>query len=266
MSEVFSVVDGEAPLLVSIPHDGRLLAPGQAERMTDVGLALPDTDWHVRRLYEFVGNLGASVIAANYSRYVVDLNRPADDGALYPEQLSTGICPQMTFAGEPLYTDGDTIADDERQDRIETYWQPYHNRIRELLDAIREQHGYALLWDAHSIASEVPALFEGELPALNVGTNNGSSCDTRLTDAVMANAGASGYSAVLDGRFRGGHITRHYGDPDNRIHAIQLELAQRTYMDETSREYDPAVAGCLAETLRDMLTAYMTAARNLAGR
>lgn len=253
MSDVYSFVDGDSPLVVSIPHDGRLLAPGMAERLTDAGRDLPDTDWHVRKLYEFASDMGASVIAARYSRYVVDLNRPADDSALYEGKLSTGLCPARTFDGRDLYQDGAVVSAREQSARIHDYWRPYHDRLAQALDEARRRHGYAVLWDAHSIAGEVPSLFDGRLPDLNIGTNGGRSCEAGRAAAIVAAAAASGYSFVLDGRFRGGYITRHYGAPADGVRAIQLELAQRTYMDEDSRAYDVDAAARLQSVIRRML-------------
>ena len=160
MTDCFSFEGGSGPLLISIPHDGRELASGQAERMTDAGRALPDTDWHVRKLYAFVDELAASVIAANYSRYVVDLNRPSSDESLYENQLATGLCPGKTFAGQDIYLDGESVSPEEQASRTASYWRPYHDTIAEKLQQIRDQFGYALLWDAHSIPSEVPLLFD----------------------------------------------------------------------------------------------------------
>lgn len=248
-------------MLVSIPHDGRELLPGQAERMTDAGRALPDTDWHVRELYSFAAELGATIIAANYSRYVVDLNRPSSDESLYENRLATGLFPQKTFAGTDIYREGERLSADEREIRIHAYWRPYHDAISETLGQIREQFGYALLWDAHSIPGEVPLLFDGILPDLNIGTNAGLSCAADITLAVVAVADASPYSSVTNGRFRGGHITRSYGVPGDGVHAMQLELTQRNYMDEKDLSYDAGRAARLVETLRSMLHAYETAAR-----
>jgi N-formylglutamate amidohydrolase len=260
MTDVFDFHQGSSPLVVSIPHDGRLLAPGQADRMTEAGRALPDTDWHVRELYSFLADLGASVIAANYSRYVVDLNRPSTDEALYENQVATGVCPRRTFANREIYLEGEAPDENEQEARIDAYWQPYHERITETLDRIKDRFGYVLLWDAHSIPREVPLLFEGALPDLNIGTNDGRSCAPQLETAVAAAADTSPFSSVANGRFRGGYITRHYGKPENGIHAMQLELSQHNYMDEKNLSYDAARAVILVDTIKNMLQVFMAAA------
>jgi N-formylglutamate amidohydrolase len=260
MTDVFDFREGSSPLVVSIPHDGRWLAPGQAERMTEAGCALPDTDWHVRELYSFLADLAASVIEANYSRYVVDLNRPATDEALYEGQVASGVCPRMTFANEEIYLEGEAPDEKEQEARIAAYWQPYHEKIAETLDRVRERIGYVLLWDAHSIAREVPLLFEGALPDLNIGTNNGRSCAPEIEAAVAAAADASPFSSVTNGRFRGGYITRHYGRPEDGVHAVQLELSQHSYMDEKNLSYDAARAVRLVETIKSMLQAFVASA------
>ncbi len=262
MTQVFDFHAGSSPLLVSIPHDGRKLAPGQVQRMTEAGRALPDTDWHVRELYAFAGDLGASVIVADYSRYVVDLNRPSTDESLYENQVATGLCPRKTFAGQDIYLDGQAVDEGEQFARISAYWQPYHDKISATLEQIRDRFGYALLWDAHSIATEVPLLFDGELADLNIGTNGDLSCAPAITAAVAAAADASPYSSVVNGRFRGGHITRSFGAPEDGIHAMQLELTQRNYMDEKSLDYDEDRAAQLVDTIRAMLQAYASAAND----
>ncbi|MDH3439616.1 MAG: N-formylglutamate deformylase [Gammaproteobacteria bacterium] len=260
MTDVYTFRRGTTPLLVSIPHDGRALMPGQSAAMSDIGRAIPDTDWHVRQLYDFAAGMGASVIAANYSRYVVDLNRAADDSALYQGQLSTGLCPLQTFAGEPLYREMKAVSRDERERRVRIYWQPYHDQIRETLDGLKNEFGYALLWDGHSIKSEMPALFDGALPDLNFGTNDGDSCAAPLLEAVVGAVGGSAYTSVSNGRFKGGYITRHYGSPEDSIHAIQLEIAQKTYMDEVTTEYDGERAAILQDMLGRLLGAYLQSA------
>ncbi len=259
MTSVFTFSEGDSPLLISIPHDGRHLAPGQVDRMTQAGRALPDTDWHVRKLYDFATDLGASVLAANYSRYVVDLNRGTDDLALYEDQASTGLFPDKTFDGKDIYNSGEVVSSQEQQQRISAYWRPYHERIATTLVKLRQKHGYALLLDAHSIPGELPSLFRGILPDLNIGTNDGLSCGKGFVTSIMQIAEASDYSVVLNERFRGGFITRQYGAPDGGIHAIQLELSQRNYMDEKTLSYQDDRAVKLADSIRSLMKAFIQA-------
>ena len=258
MTKIFNFHEGSSPLLVSVPHDGWQIPMEIVQHMSEAGRAIPDTDWHVSELYDFVKGSGASLITANFSRYVVDLNRPSDDARLYANQGTPGLCPEKTFAGDDIYLDPIEI---DKQSRVATYWQPYHEQIAATLQKLREQHGYALLWDAHSIPSTVPSLFDGELPELNVGNWDGRSCGESLSDAVMSIAAASDYESVLNGRFKGGFITRHYGDPGNGVHAMQLEVAQRAYMHEHTLEFDKVKAAQLRATLAAMLDAYQEAAR-----
>jgi len=251
VTKTFEVRRGTDALLISMPHTGTLLPPDMSARLTDAARALPDTDWHMERLYDFVDGLGASVIVARYSRYVIDLNRPRDDTSLYPGQETTGLCPVDTFHREPLYAKGQQPDAAEIQRRIEEYWDPYHAALRSELDRMRARHGRVVLWDAHSICSVLPRFFEGRLPDLNLGSSSGTACDTGLAQLVMEIArNHPRYSAVLDGRFKGGYITRRYGRPTEGIHAIQLELAQLTYMQE---EYPYSFDERLAATLRPML-------------
>lgn len=229
---MYTLIEGTRPLLVSLPHGGLYVPPDLRERLAPEALAMPDTDWHVGRLYDFVHAMGVSVLAATHSRYVVDLNRPPDDAPLYAGP-TTGLCPTVLFDGTPLYRPGSAPDAAEVADRRRRYWQPYHDALAAELARLRARHGYALLFDAHSIRSRVPRLFEGRLPDLNVGTYDGRSAAPELLEAVWAVcAGAAGYTSVVDGRFKGGYITRHYGAPARGVHAIQLELAQPTYMDE----------------------------------
>lgn len=255
MIEVCNATEGSSPLLISVPHDGCHIPADISGRMTSAGLAVPDTDWHVAELYDFARDMGASMLVANYSRYVVDLNRSADDAELYPGMVATGLCPEKTFAGEEIYVGGG-VSGGEKAVRVERYWRPYHDRLRSMLDGLKSRHGYALLWDAHSIPSVVPRLFDGKLPELNIGSNDGVSCDRSLEASVADAAAASPYEAVVNGRFKGGYITRHYGDPPNDVHAIQLEIAQRAYMDERTTVFDEGKATRLRETIRRMLSAF----------
>jgi len=231
--ELFRFTQGSAPLLVSMPHVGTHLPDLLARRMMPVARTVPDTDWHLEHLYDFAGALGASVLVATHSRYVVDLNRPPDDTNLYPGQDTTGLCPIDTFAKQPLYRMGEEPDDTEVRHRVGQYWRPYHAKLKEELARIKEKHGVALLWDAHSIASQVPRFFAGRLTDFNLGTAEGKSCAPEIGAKMLEIAkAAGGYTSVLNGRFKGGYITRTYGQPEAGVHAVQLELSEITYMDE----------------------------------
>jgi N-formylglutamate deformylase len=246
---------GTAPLLVSFPHDGTELGGSIARRLTPAGLGLPDTDWHVARLYDFVSGLGASTLVARFSRYVVDLNRDPSGAALYPGASNTELCPTRTFDDEAIYQDGQEPDAVEIAERTERWFSPYHALIAAELERMRARHGVAVLLDAHSIRSVVPRFFQGVLPDLNLGTAAGKSCAPELGErAFSVLAGAKGYSAVRDGRFKGGYITRRFGDPARGVHALQLELAQKNYMSELPPYgFDDA----RAERLRVVLRAFV---------
>jgi N-formylglutamate amidohydrolase len=247
----FDLWRGEGALIVSAPHVGTLLPDALAARLTPPGRALVDTDWDVDRLYAFAAELGATTLRARYSRYVVDLNRDPGGVSLYPGAHTTGLCATETFEGEPLYVPGDEPSEAEVAERRAAYWEPYHAALRAEIERVREAHGYALLLDAHSIWGRLPLLFEGELPDVNLGTNLGASCDSELTDALVAAVTDSPYSHVVNGRFKGGYITRHYGDPARGVQAVQIELNQRTYLADGSRtEWDGAKAARLSAVLR----------------
>jgi N-formylglutamate deformylase len=259
-SDVFSLHRGDAPLLVSIPHLGLGLPADCAAGMTEVARLQRDADWHLDRLYAFAHELGASVLAARLSRYVVDLNRPPGGESLYPGQTTTGLFPTESFRGEPIYRPGHEPDEAERARRLRRYWQPYHDALAAELARLRSAHGAVLLWEAHSIAGELPRLFDGELPALNFGTNEGRSCARGLREATLAAASGGAFSQVIDGRFKGGYITRRYGDPASGVHAIQLEMAQRVYMqEEPPFAYLPERASRVQPLLRDMLQAGIVA-------
>ena len=248
---------GTRPLLVSMPHAGTWLPPELAGRLTPQAREVHDTDWHLERLYEFAVDMGASILRATHSRYVVDLNRPPDNANLYPGQNTTGLCPVDAFDGSPLYLNGQTPVDAEVAARREAVWQPWHAQLAHELARIRSQHGVAVLWDAHSIRSVVPRFFDGRLPDFNLGTADGASCDPALAASVLAIARSSpAYTAVLNGRFKGGHITRHYGQPRTGVHAIQMEMAQCTYMQEQMPfDYLPTAAEQIQPLLKAMLQA-----------
>jgi len=251
----FTLQRGHAPLLISLPHDSAFIPPDIAGRLRPAARRAPDTDWHVARLYAPLAQaLGASVLRPQVSRYVVDLNRPADGHALYPGQRETGLVPSIGFDGEPLYLAGPPDAQ-EASRRIDTYWRPYHDALAAELARLRAVHGRVVLWDGHSIRSRVPMLFDGTLPDFNLGTAAGASCTPALQSALTdALAAQPDFSVAVNGRFKGGHITRHYGAPASGVQAVQLELAQRHYMDEATFTYDeakaPAVQALIDQLLR----------------
>ena len=257
MDGICTLHRGSAPLLISLPHDGSAIPAALAERMTPEARRAPDTDWHVSRLYAFARELGASILVPEHSRYVIDLNRGEDDTSLYPGQNTTGLVPLVRFNGAPVYLPGQQPDAADVAARIDTYWRPYHAALRDELERIRTQHGRVLLWEGHSIrGSGLPFLFEGRLPDLNLGTANGTSCSPALQARIEAELAAqTDYDWIANGRFKGGHITRHYGDPANGIDAVQLEISQRTYMDEDSFDYDEARAARLQPLLRALLRA-----------
>jgi N-formylglutamate deformylase len=254
--DVFDLHRGTLPLLISLPHDGIELPPGFSARLTPDAQRLPDTDWWVSRLYGFAREMGASVLRPNYSRYVVDLNRPPDDLSLYPGQNTTGLCPTIEFDGSPLYLAGQGPSEAEIGERVQRYWQPYHQALREELDRLRAIHPRVVLWEGHSIRSVVPYLFEGRLPDFNLGTANGTTCTPACQQRIEATLSAqSDYSWIANGRFKGGYITRQYGRPEQGIDAIQLELAQCNYLDEETFEWDAARAEPTQRLIRSLLEA-----------
>ena len=254
----FTLQQGSVPLLISIPHLGTELPAEFAAGMSDTAPLKQDTDWHLDRLYGFAAGMGASVLQAKVSRYVIDLNRPPSGESLYPGQTTTGLCPTETFRGEPLYGEAGAPDAAQQADRLARYWRPYHDALRAELDRLKAQHGAVLLWDAHSIASVLPRLFDGKLPDLNFGTADGRSCDPAIIDSVLAEVSATRFSHVLNGRFKGGHITRQHGNPAQGIHAVQLEMTQASYMMERQPfEYLPDVAAGIQPTVRRMLDAVL---------
>ncbi len=259
---------GTAPILVSMPHIGFDIPPDLRSGYVPRALDAEDTDWHLDRLYNCLPALGASVLRPRFSRYVIDLNRPPDDAPMYPGASNTELCPTRFFTGDALYLPGREPPVEERQRRREVYWQPYHDALRGEMDRIRAEHGFVLLWDAHSIRSRIPWLFEGVLPDLNIGTANGDSAHASIAQATADAAARYGdVSHVVNGRFKGGYITRHYGDPAGDAHAVQLEMCQSTYMSEQAPyAYDELLATGMQPVIRDMMQAAFDACKALYGK
>ena len=236
----FQLHRGQRPLLVSLPHVGTEIPLDQQSRFRAEALQVADTDWHLEALYAFARELGASVLVPRYSRYLIDLNRPPENQPMYPGVNNTELCPTRAFSGEAIYCDGRAPDDAEVQRRITHHWLPYHQALSDELQRLHKTHGHAILFDGHSIKGELPWLFEGSLPDLNLGTVNGASCAPGLREQLaQVLARQTRYSQVVDGRFKGGYITRHHGQPAHGIHAVQLEMAWRCYMRDDAGEASP---------------------------
>jgi len=231
-SDWLTIRRGRAPLVLSIPHAG-VDIPGEIEtRLVSQWLARKDTDWWLDRLYDFAGTLDVTIVQTAISRTVIDVNRDPSGASLYPGRATTELCPSTTFDGEPLYQGGEVPNAAEIESRKARWFVPYHSAISAELERLRGVHDQVVLYDGHSIRSSVPRLFEGILPHFNLGTNGGASCAPELSAAVEAACDATSFSRVTNGRFRGGFITRHHGKPQAGVHAIQMELACRSYLPE----------------------------------
>ena len=262
MNEWLAIHHGEAPLIVSFPHTGTEIPALLEANLVSPWLARKDADYWVDVLYDFAHEMGATTLRTALSRTVIDVNRDPSGVSLYPGQATTGLCPVETFDGEPLYTRGGEPDAVEIERRRIAYFEPDHHAIESQLQRLRARHPRVVLFDAHSIRSRVPRLFKGTLPQFNIGTNNGTTCDTTLTARIEKICAASAFDHVTDGRFRGGWITRRYGKPQNGVHAVQMELAMRGYLNEPKGHFseanwpaplDDAHAATLRVALRDIL-------------
>lgn len=258
----FTLHPGTQPILVSMPHIGTDIPLDLQSSFVSRALDVEDTDWHLARLYDFLPSLGASFLQPTVSRYVIDLNRPPDDAPMYPGAANTELCPTRFFNGDALHAAGCEPSAQEIQRRKTAYWQPYHDALAAELARIKSIHGFVLLWDAHSIRSQIPWLFEGKLPDLNIGTASGAAAAVQISDAAASQI--EGFTHVTNGRFKGGYITRYYGQPEQHIHAIQLEKCQSLYMQETSPfAYDASLAAQMQPTLKHMMQASLQAIKAL---
>jgi formiminoglutamase len=249
---------GDSPLVLAQPHGGVDIPQSILDRLNPKGRAMEDTDWHITRLYDgLIGN--ATVVSTSIHRYVIDANRDPSDVSLYPGQNTTSLCPTTTFDGDPIYQEGEAPSEDEIGERLRQYHTPYHDTLREQLERVHQKHGYVVLYDCHSIRSQVPYLFDGKLPDFNIGTNSGQTCAAEIETLVVNYfARQTRFSHVSNGRFKGGWTTRHYGNPQNGFHAIQMELAQCNYMQEKAPWiYDDKKAEILRVALRSILQAIL---------
>lgn len=252
-NDVFTLHRGTAPLLVSLPHVGTHIPADIAASLQPRALQVEDADWHLDQLYAFVKALGASLIVPRHARYVVDLNRPPENTPMYPGANNTELCPTRFFTGEPLYLDGMAPDAAEVARRVASYWRPYHDALAAELARLQQTHGRAMLFDGHSIQAELPWLFEGRLPDLNLGTASGTSCAPELRERfALVLAAHTAHSHVIDGRFKGGYITRHYGRPAQGWHAVQMEMCWHCYM-QPPHSYDTALAAQVQPALRGLV-------------
>jgi formiminoglutamase len=267
------VARGDAPLVVSLPHTGTSI-PAEYERgLVSPWLARKDADWWIERLYDFAGGLGATVIRTTISRTVIDVNRDPSGVSLYPGQATTELCPTTTFDGEPLYEPGMAPDADSIAERRARFFDPYHTVLPSEVERLRTQHPHVVVYDCHSIRSVIPRLFDGTLPHFNIGTNGGTTCAPALSDAVEGICAGSGFSHVVNGRFKGGSITRSLGQPEDGVHALQMELACRGYMREPlgpvaeggwPTAYDEAYAAPMRTALMRILETCLAFARSKA--
>ena len=254
LNQPYDLLKGQLPILVSMPHNGIEIPESIAKTMTPEALKVVDTDWFLDKLYDFAIDEGAWIIKPRYNRYVIDLNRPKDNLSLYPGQDTTELCPTTTFDKQAIYYHNNPT-ETEIQERVDKYWRPYHLAVKGTLEAMKRQSGKALLFEAHSIKSEVPRFFDGKLTDFNFGNYNNKSCSPKLTN-LLDNWQPSGYSKVINGRFKGGYLTREYGLPERGIHSIQLELSQATYMDENILKYNETKANSVRKELFSMFKCF----------
>jgi formiminoglutamase len=261
----------DAPLIVSFPHTGTEIPTDIESRCVSSWLARKDADWWIDKLYDFVRELGATTIHTAVSRTAIDVNRDPTGLSLYPGQNTTELVPSTTFDGEALWRPGQVPGATDIAQHVADYFDPYHAALSAEIARLRTRHPRVVLYDCHSIRSIIPRLFPGELPVINIGTNSGASCDLDLAEPIVAIASASRFSAVINGRFKGGYITRRYGNPDQGVHAVQMELACRGYLREPIGPvdehnwpvpYDAAFAADIRATLRAILETCLRFAEN----
>ncbi len=259
--QMVTIKQGDSPLILAQPHGGTYIPDNLMARLTPLGKGLNDTDWHISQLYDSL-TADVTIVAAQYHRYIIDANRDPSGISLYPGQNTTTLCPLTDFDGKDLWQKGQTPSEDEIADRTAIYHQPYHQALQSEIDRVKAKHGYAILYDCHSIRSNIPFLFEGTLPVFSIGSNLGATCAPQIEQAVLDICkSARNYDHVINGRFKGGWTTRHYGQPKNHVHAIQMELAQRCYMSETPPwAYRSDISRQIRPHLKDILQQLKTIA------
>lgn len=256
MTSVFETTQGTSPIILGFPHTGTDVPPDIADRLNDNGRILADTDWHIHQLYDGLLD-NVTVVRATFHRYVIDANRDPEGVSLYPGQNTTGLIPDTDFDGKPIWKDGAAPDEADITERLARFHAPYHAALLAEIERVKAIHGVAILYDCHSIRSHIPFLFDGKLPDFNIGTDLGKTCDARIeAAAVAATSEAQGFTSILNGRFKGGWTTRHYGKPETGVHAIQMELAQSTHLatEAPPFAYDAEKAERLRTHLQSILT------------
>ncbi len=253
--EVFRIIppqNSEVPILLSVPHCGTAFPEELASDYKPEFVRAPeDTDWFVDTLYDFAAELGIGLIAANYSRWVIDLNRNPQSKPLYADgRIITALCPVTTFTGQSIYKDErKEVETGEVQRRRNVYFDPYHQKIKGLLDVLKKKYGKVLLWDCHSIRQQVLTIQKDKFPDLILGDADGTSASPGLIETVLGGLDHSDYSVSHNHPFKGGYITRHFGRPSENQHALQLEMTKMNYMDDSEMSYDKS----RAEKIRALL-------------
>ncbi|CAM5190033.1 N-formylglutamate deformylase [Bosea thiooxidans] len=263
MTDTVIVTRGSSPLILSMPHPGTGVPPEVAAQLNERGKLVEDTDWHMRQLYSFATPLQPTIVEAQLSRFVIDLNRDPSGVSLYPGQATTELVPTTTFDGAPIWQTAPDAHEIER--RKGAYFQPYHTALAAEIARVKAEHGYCVLWDCHSIKSVIPRLFEGTLPTLNLGTNSGQSCAPSIEAAAVTAMAGQPLTQIANGRFKGGWITRHYGRPFERVHALQMEIALSAYLAEENAPwaFDATKAASLQTALSAIIAAALDAAAAL---
>jgi len=262
-TDIVTVTRGSSPFILSMPHPGTGVPPEVAAQLNARGKLVEDTDWHMRQLYGFAAPFEPTVVEAQLSRFVIDLNRDPAGVSLYPGQATTELVPTTTFDGAPIWQTTPGAAEIER--RKAAYFQPYHTALAAEIERVKAEHGYCVLWDCHSIKSVIPRLFDGTLPMLNLGTNSGQSCAASVEAAAVAAMAGQPLTQIANGRFKGGWITRHYGRPAERVHALQMEIALSAYLSEENAPwaFDAPKAATLQTALSAIIAAALDAAKTL---
>lgn len=241
------------PILLSVPHCGTDFPDELKDDFKpELAKSPDDTDYYVHDLYNFCSEMGITIIHAKYSRWVIDLNRDPESKALYNDgRIITALCPNTNFFGDSIYVSQDKEPNhNEVQRRLNTYYWPYYKEIENQLAQLKSQFGKALLWDAHSIRRFVPTIRKENFPDLILGNNDGLTADQSLIDIALDNLGKDKYGLNHNTPFKGGHITRYFGNPSNNIHALQLEMSKDLYMNHDETEFHMARANEMRVVLK----------------